>query len=171
MSHDQRPGPEVLAAFGLGGDDPVRVAGGQGTTWRLGTVMLKPGSDSRFQAWLASLTGIEQRGVRLAEVLAAGDGRWVVEGWGAQRMLPGRAVAGPDAPWESVIQAARAFHEAVASVPRPTFLDARTDAWAVADQAAWGEVAVDLAPQAPSWFIGLPRWLVRRALSSWSMAT
>lgn len=148
MSHGEAPSREVLAAFALGGGHPVRVVGGQGTTWQHGTVMLKPGCDPSVQQWLAGLGGIEQRGFRLAEVLAAGDGRWVVDGWGAQRVLSGRPVRGPDAPWPSVIAAARAFHQAVASVPRPAFLGARTDAWAVADRAAWGEVAVDLAPDA-----------------------
>jgi hypothetical protein len=147
MSHTQAPSSEVLSAFALRGD-PVPVVGGQGTTWQVGTVMLKPGSDPELQRWLASLSGITQRGFRMAEIVAAGDGRWVVDGWGAQRVLSGRKASGPDAPWELVIEAARAFHAAVASVPRPTFLDTRTDAWAVADRAAWGALEVEPRPEA-----------------------
>ena len=79
--------------------------------------MLKPGVDPTFQEWLATLTGIEQRGFRLAEALPARDGRWVVKGWGAHRALPGTAASGRDAPWESVLGAARAFHEAVSMNP------------------------------------------------------
>ena len=147
MSHGEAPDREVLSAFGLRGE-PVPVGGGRGTTWQLGTAMLKPGVDPTFQEWLATLTGIEQRGFRLAEALPARDGRWVVQGWGAQRVLSGTAASGRDAPWESVLGAARAFHEAVASIPRPAFLDDRTDAWAVADRATWAEVEVDLIPEA-----------------------
>src|SRR4051794_23054951 len=142
MSHAEAPNREVLAAFALRGE-PVPVGGGQGTTWRLGTVMLKPGVDPEFQEWLSTLTAIEQRGFRLADALPARDGRWVVQGWGAQRVLPSTAAPGRDAAWESVLGAARAFHEAVATIGRPAFLDTRADAWAVADRATWAEVEVD----------------------------
>jgi uncharacterized protein (TIGR02569 family) len=147
MSRAEAPSREVLSAFGLGGQ-PVPVGGGQGMTWQLGTVMVKPGVDPSYQEWLATLTGIEQRGFRLAEPLPARDGRWVVQGWGAHRVLSGTAASGPEAPWGSVLGAARAFHEAVGSMPRPAFLDDRTDAWAVADRATWGEVDIELGPEA-----------------------
>jgi hypothetical protein len=38
-----------------------------------------------------------------------------------------------------IIEAGRAFHRAVAHLPRPHCLDERSDPWAAADKAAWGE--------------------------------
>lgn len=121
MPHAEAPSREVLSAFGFGGQ-PVPVGGGRGMTWRLGTVMVKPGVDPTYQEWLATLTGIEQRGFRLAEPLPARDGRWVVQGWGAHRVLSGTAPSGPEASWESVLGAARVPRgsrvDAAACVPR-----------------------------------------------------
>ena len=147
MSRGEAPSGEVLAAFSLTGV-PVPVRGGQGTAWRVGSVILKPATDPEFQRWLAVLSTVDQRGFRLAEVIAARDGRWVVDGWGAHVVLPGSAPVGPDAPWDEAVAAARSFHRAVASRPRPAFLDTRTDAWAVADRAAWGELDLQASPEA-----------------------
>lgn len=40
----------------------------------------------------------------------------------------------------------RAFHRALADVPRPMFLDRREDCWAVGDRVAWQEAEVDIVP-------------------------
>jgi len=47
------PPPTVLLAFGLRGR-LVRLVGGQGTSWRVGDVVLKPGVDPGYQEWLVS---------------------------------------------------------------------------------------------------------------------
>lgn len=39
------------------------------------------------------------------------------------------------------------LHTATADLPRPRFLDARTDVFAVADRAAWGDDTPDLRPE------------------------
>jgi uncharacterized protein (TIGR02569 family) len=83
------------------------------------------------------LIGIEPRGFRLARPLRAADGRWVVDGWAATEWIAG--VARPAGPEEQLLAAGRAFHAALASVPRPAWLDARTHRWARADRVAWGE--------------------------------
>jgi hypothetical protein len=128
----------VLAAFGLTGP-AVRLRGGQGTSWRVGDVVLKPGVDAEFQQWLGTeLATVDQRGFRLPAVRRAVDGSWVVGGWGGQEALEGlEDVRGPD--WSQLVDSARAFHAATAQLRRPGFLDRRSDPWAVADRAAWGE--------------------------------
>jgi hypothetical protein len=49
-----RPDPGVLAAFGAHAD-PVRLPGGEGTTWRAGPIVLKPAGDPRVARWTAGL--------------------------------------------------------------------------------------------------------------------
>lgn len=136
----------------------MRLASGQGTSWRVGDVVLKPQVDPAFQEWLGTdVAAIQQRRFRLPTVRRAVDGSWVVEGWGAQSAVAGSAVAGSavagsagaasDAHWQAVIDAARALHAATAALARPAFMDLRTDPWAVADRVAWGEVDDVVAPE------------------------
>lgn len=149
----RRPSPEVLGAFGLQGE-PVRLAGGRGTSWVVDGVVLKPGVDELVQAWLGTeLAGMQQVGFRLPEVRRARDDRWVVGGWGATGHVPGSTVAelrtsaGPDSgAWAAVLEAGRAFHRATATLPRPPWLTARDDWWAWADAATWGETSPSLYP-------------------------
>ncbi|MBU2664883.1 aminoglycoside phosphotransferase family protein [Actinoplanes bogorensis] len=129
------PPVAVLQAFGATG--PVRpLAGGQGTSWRAGDLVLKPEPGG------PPLDVVED-GFRLARPHPAGDGAWTVDGWSATRWVPG---AEPDpaaaSTWRTVIEAGRAFHRATAQLAPPPAGDGR---WAVADRIAWSEVP--------------PRWL------------
>lgn len=142
-----RPPPTVLAAFGLVGP-AVRLSGGQGTSWRVGEVVLKPQVDAAFQEWLGTeIATVRQQGFQLPSVLRAVDGEWVVQGWGAQSVVPGRAATERRTDWRSLIHASRLLHEAIARLSRPVLLDLRTDLWAWADRAAWGEVPRDVQPE------------------------
>ena len=81
------PSVRVLEAFRLQGE-ACPLPGGQGTTWHVGNVVLKPGSDPTVQAWLGvELATIDQVGFVLPDVVQCQDGRWVVEGWGATTLL------------------------------------------------------------------------------------
>ena len=138
MSVDQEPVPRVvLDAFGLphaGG----RLPGGQGRSFRHGEAVLKAAEDPAEAAWAAQLlAALEPRGYRLARPLRASDGRWVIGGWTACEYLD--AQSGPAGRWEELLDAGRAFHVAIAHVPRPAFLARRSHRWARADRAAWGE--------------------------------
>lgn len=146
-SVQQSPPPGVLAAFGLVGP-AERLAGGQGTSWRVGGVVLKPGVDPQFQEWLGTVVaGIAQRGFRLPTVRRAEDREWVVQGWGAQSFLPGSTVREGVTDWGSIIGASRALHAATAVLARPGFLDRRDDPWASADRDAWAEAPQRVAPE------------------------
>ena len=83
------PPRSVLAAFGA--DGPLTpLTGGQGASWRAGTVVLKP-LDRRPEelAYEARLLARLREGdaIRLARPLRAADGRWVVDGWCATTTL------------------------------------------------------------------------------------
>lgn len=134
-------------AFGLTGT-PTSLPGGQGTSVRVGDVVLKPVVDVVEATWCAEVFDqLAEEGFRVGRPVQALDGRWVVDGWVAAHYLSGTDAA-PD--WPTVRAAGRAFHAALAAVPRPDFLDQRTHLWAVADRVAWGrttvEVRSDLAP-------------------------
>jgi uncharacterized protein (TIGR02569 family) len=127
-----RPPPHVLAAFGA--EDPVPLAGGEGTSWRCGPVVLKPAQARSAEelAWQGRLfAAFRADGVRVARL------RGVHDGWVAWEHLAGEH---RPAAWPQVIEAGERFHEAIADEPRPAFFDRRTDHWAVGDRVAWGEL-------------------------------
>lgn len=69
MADGVPPPVGVLQAFGLRGE-PCPLPGGQCTTWHVGDVVLKPGSDPRLQAWLGTeLATVNQVGFVLPEVV------------------------------------------------------------------------------------------------------
>jgi hypothetical protein len=101
------------------------------------------------QSWMADALGaLKSKVVRWAEPVLSINGEWAVDGWTATRLLKGSE---PDlsqpSSWLGVVKAGRAFHQAVVDVPRPSFLDAREDAWALADRLAWAEHSMPLLPE------------------------
>ena len=151
------PPPHVLAAFGVAGVTATALPGGQGASWLAPPLVLKPvGSDLEAEevTWLAEalprLSGAlaEEAGVRLpADVpsdVPGPGGRWVVDGWRALTWVAGDP--GPAGRWSELFAAARAFTDAVAHLPRPPFLERRTNPWAAADRAAWDEATLVVHP-------------------------
>ena len=137
------PPPGVLAAFGLRGE-PVRLTGGQGEAFRVGDAVTKPVLDAQEAAWCAaSLAELPVDGLRLARPRAAGDGRWVVDGWVAWQHVAGEPA--PDR-WDEVLAVGRRLSTALARLDPPGLLRHRRHRWAVADRAAWGEERVDVSP-------------------------
>ncbi len=144
------PSVRVLEAFRLQGE-ACPLPGGQGTTWHVGDVVLKPGSDPTLQAWLGvELATIDQVGFVLPDVVQCQDGRWVVEGWGATTLLPGSSSETHVVEWVAVLEAGRALHRATRDLPRPGWLAHRSDWWMCADAVAWGEQSMHvIAPLEP----------------------
>lgn len=91
------PPPVVLEAFGATGQ-PLPLAGGQQTVWRVGDAVLKR-TDSNLAAleWRASvlerLDG--QPAFRVAPPFRTGDGRLTTAGWTAWRYEPGEHLPRP----------------------------------------------------------------------------
>jgi Ser/Thr protein kinase RdoA (MazF antagonist) len=90
------PADRILDLFAAEGVlEPL--AGGQGTTWRAGDLVLSPVDGSAQIAWLAPvqarlavrLDEMVPRSVRLALPVPARDGSLVADGWAATRFEPG----------------------------------------------------------------------------------
>ncbi|MEV0285958.1 MULTISPECIES: TIGR02569 family protein [unclassified Kribbella] len=135
------PPGAVLDAFGMTGA-AMLLPGGQGETWRVGEVVLKPAHFVPEAEWRASvLSGlVDAAAFRVAQPVRALDGGWVVDGWEASSSLAGATDARrPD----DVLEAGAAFHAAVADLPRPDFLEVRDDPWTYGDRVAWEELPLD----------------------------
>jgi uncharacterized protein (TIGR02569 family) len=134
----------VLTAFGLSGE-AVLLPGGQGETWRVGEVVLKPAGFVVEAIWRAEVLAAlpEGLGFRVARPVPAAGDDWVVDGWEASELLVGATDVGrPD----DVLKAGQVFHEAVAELPRPEFLDRRDDPWTYGDRVACEEPPVGGSP-------------------------
>lgn len=136
----------VLRAFGQHGS-AVPLSGGQGTSWRAGDIVLKPVPVQGQETWswlhhrlAPSLP--RETALRIALPVAASDGSLLVDGWGANRWMPG---SGAGLSLRRRAEAARAFHRATAAAPAD--LPTQQDPWARADRQAWGQE--DLPPEAP----------------------
>src|SRR3984957_18700510 len=114
--------PAVLAAFGLAGVVPVRRAGGQGTAWLAGPIVLKPADLERADRWNAdvydTLTG---PGFRVPRPVRAITGDWIAHGWTAWQRVSGAAAdwSGVSPRWPELIAGSRALHAALAAIPVP----------------------------------------------------
>jgi uncharacterized protein (TIGR02569 family) len=141
-SANEAPPAEVLAAFGLTGE-PRRLAGGKNGTWRCGDAVLKPAEGETETLWRCEVLQAlpEPDGFRVARPLRTEDGGWLAAGWEAAAF-----VAGTAAPRrvDEVIIAGQAFHQAIAALPRPSFLDLRLDPWAYGDRLAWEREGTDV---------------------------
>ncbi len=132
--------PSVSTVLSFEGD-PARLRplpGGGGHAWAAGDVVLKPldlSLEELSWQWKV-LPALHPEEVRLAPPRMAVTGDLVVDGWTAWERLEGRHQPGQ---WEQIIAAGERFHQSLAGVQRPSFLDIRTSPWAIADRMAWEE--------------------------------
>ncbi|MGH3170602.1 MAG: hypothetical protein ACRDN0_32585, partial [Trebonia sp.] len=137
---DSVPG-EVLAAFALDGTVPARLAGGQGTAWRAGRVVLKPAESPRAGRWFAEVyDGLAGPGFRVPRPVRARTGDWVAHGWTCHEWVPGAAAdwSGVSPRWPETVAVSRALHAALAGVPVPPWRAEVESPWTIGDEIAWG---------------------------------
>lgn len=128
------PSAAVRSAF-VCLERPVLLPGGEGQSWRCGDVVLKPATDRDQAAWIADvLSRVSVDGLVVPEPVRGATGEWVVDGWTAARWVDAQP---RDGAWHDVMRAGRAFHGALAAVPRPAWMDRADDWWRRADRVAW----------------------------------
>jgi uncharacterized protein (TIGR02569 family) len=172
----------VLAAFAAG-VVPVRLPGGQGTTWRAGALVLKPADSVRAGRWFAEVYDVlNGPGFRVPRPVRAVSGDWVALGWTCWQWVPGSAAdwSGVSPRWPELIAVSRALHAALAGVSVPPWRGTEEDnPWVIGDQVAWGErdpgallgpAAGELAGQvklllAALWPVRLPDQLIHADLA------
>lgn len=141
------PPESVLHAFGVDAV-PERLAGGQGTTWRCGDVVLKPLDMAPLALeWQADLLPtIAPDGFRVAPPLRTQSGELIEGGWTAWPFLAGQHTTR----WVDIAAVGTRFHDALASVPNaPSVLEATPYRWAQADRVAWEEADAWAIPGIP----------------------
>ncbi|MDI3385264.1 TIGR02569 family protein [Streptomyces sp. B-S-A8] len=139
VPRQEPPDRAVLAAFGSEG--PARpLPGGQGGTWCADGIVLKRTGLRTETAWRANTLNALPRSeeFRVAPPVRSMDGTWTAGGWEAWRLVPGTA---DERRVDDVVRVGRAFHAALAELPRPAFLDERDDPWTRADRFSWGYAA------------------------------
>ena len=141
----ENPPDEVLCAFGAA--EPLeRLRGGQGKAVRSGDLILNPAQDDERTRWVAGFcerTHLD--GLRLPRPVRARDGRLVHGGWQAWGHLEGKHRGDC---WPETVDLCIRFHEQVANVSRPDWLDrvALDDPWTIADKVVWGELDFEPHP-------------------------
>jgi len=135
------PSDAVLAEFGVTGgrgQSLRRLAGGRGLTWRAGDIVLRPSVGDGETTWKAAvLAGLpHSEAFRTPRPIEARRGSWSVDGWEAWQWVPGRT---DETRVHEVRAAGDAFHDAIAGLRRPDFLDLADDPWARSDRIAWEE--------------------------------
>ena len=113
--------------------EPEPLAGGTGSAWRCAELVLKP-LDAAVEEleWQGTLfDGLRCDGFRVSQL------RGISDGWCAWELVAGEH---RERAWTDVIAVGERFHAAIAGVPRPLFLDRRSNHWAVGERVAWGEL-------------------------------
>ncbi|MBM9465784.1 TIGR02569 family protein [Nakamurella leprariae] len=133
------PPGHVLAAFGSPTDAGAWSDGPGVAGWRCGDLVVVPvRTGSAVQAaWTSGvLDQLDVPGLRLARPVRASDGRWVIAGWRAQRVVTGD----PEPRFDDLIAVSLSLHDALSRLPEPRFLRDRTGAVGLADHLTWDAV-------------------------------
>jgi uncharacterized protein (TIGR02569 family) len=140
----QPPPPSVLSAFGVD-KTAIHLKGGQGTTWRAASIVLKPSGSLMTVNWIAAIfDGLaEQQEFRFARPVKSAAGHWVENGWVAWNFIEGDVVKGH---YKEKFAACEAFHKAIAHIPCPDFIKGKNDPWSIADRVAWQEREIEFHP-------------------------
>lgn len=130
------PTDDITHAFGVGDFHPRAVDGGQGTTFRVGDLAIKPCEDIEQAEWLGSvLESVQEQGFRIARPVRAASGNFVINGWCATRWIEGTTIIKNR--WREAIEACEAFHRALKQVAWSPVLDRPSNPYVRMDGAIW----------------------------------
>ncbi len=129
---------DIAKNFGCD-SEPALLPGGHGTTYRCGSVILKPVTDSAESNEIADIAAqsLPVEHIRIPKPLKSESGDWIYGDYVAWEYLAGEDMEGE---YETKIKICDWFSESMAISHRPKFLESADHAWAVADKASWGEI-------------------------------
>ncbi len=139
--------PTIATAEAFGSSvEPVRLAGGQGTTYRAGEIVLKPAEGDDGGAWAAELFDSlpESADVRFARPIKSVRGSWIHDGYVAWSFLSGDHIKGQ---YGDKLKASRAFHSLLSNAPKPLFVGSASSSWLAADLVVWQKREFDYGPE------------------------
>lgn len=143
------PSADVIRTFGGDRSRLRALQGGEGTSWRAGSIVLKPAGPQAELAWVAALVQSLDTGdrVRVPRQLRTLAGAYVCDGWAATEWLGGQHRRDR---WDEALAAARASHDAArrAAPEWPEFMRERSDPWSRATRVAWSEEPLPSLPRA-----------------------
>ncbi len=136
MSDHLPPTREILNAFHLSGT-PTLLEGGEGTCYRVGDIVLKPIKNVAEASWIAEMNNaLVCDAFRVPTSHKAKDGSWVYQNWTACTFLAGEHRS---THYAEALALSEAFHQVLRHIPKPAWMDEKTDIFAQADRSAWGE--------------------------------
>jgi uncharacterized protein (TIGR02569 family) len=114
--------------------------------WRVGSAALKRVDHHDAVEWVSGLLASRDsgEGFRLPHPIPAKNGSWIVDGWSASTWLSGEE---DGSRWRQILQTGELFHDWLADVERPAWLDEIDDPWRRSDHAAWGEQPADVGAE------------------------
>ncbi len=138
---------EILAAFRIN-EKPTILAGGQGTSYVCGNIVIKPEESIVEANWVAqTFSELKIDGIKIPQPIKSNSGQWVYKGWSAHVFVDGETTKNR---WEEKIKICREFHKAVDDLEKPDFIGKRTHPWEIADKMIWGEIKLEYGTQLKS---------------------
>lgn len=128
------PTKDIIEAFG-GSVKPTRLPGGEGTSYKVDDIVLKPVDNQEQTNWSAeTLKSMKTDGFRVSHSIKAKDGKWIYKGWQAFNYQDGEEIKSD---WDIKINTSRKFHKSLRGVSKPDFIGKRNNPWDNADLAVW----------------------------------
>lgn len=128
------PPPTQATALAFSSDvEPVLIAGGQGTAYRAGNIVLKPAGDAEEESWTAELFERlpASSEVRFARPIKSVEGTWIHDHYVAWTFLQGDHISGQ---YDKKLAAGQAFHRLLKGIPKPSFLNVPSNSWSAASE-------------------------------------
>jgi len=139
-----RPPKKVVDNFGIIGK-MKKFSGGQGTTYLIGNMVLKPVEYEPEFNWVAkTFSKLKSKQLRLPRYIKSKNNKWVEDGWGAYHYIDGRHYKKRI---EEKKEVSEKFHHLIKNLSCPKFIEKREDPWAKADRMAWEEIPLKCHPK------------------------
>ena len=134
------PSNEVLSAFAIK-DEPVLLTGGQGITWQVGQYVIKSTINEEETKWCAEIIQqLPQDAYRIPRYQKTQDNQWIYQGWFVLEFIKGEQIKNN---WEEKIRVCKGFNNLLTNIPKPNFIDKRTDPWSIASKMTWEEMPLN----------------------------